>query len=136
MMDDSGRSSISKYRRDDFVMSRIEVISGPTGRRTWPDEVKGQVVAESYARDTSASEVARRHGIVPSQLFTWRRQARAGKFAVPVMDDNLFAPVLLDEAPPASVSIELEVGGVTLRLPPDAPATRIAEIVAALRVAS
>lgn len=142
MIDVSDRSFISKYRRDNFGMSGVEVVSGPTGRRTWPDEVKGRIVAESHAGDTSASEVARRHGIVPSQLFTWRRQARAGKLAVPVTDDDLFASVLLDDAPgsaptpAATVSIEPEVGGVTLRLPPDASAARIAEIVAALRAAS
>ena len=143
-MDVSVQSSISKYRCDRIVTGRIDVVSSPTGRRNWPDAVKGRIVAESYSGDVSASEVARRNGIVPSQLFAWRRQAREGRFALPVDDDTLFAPVLIEDADaaptsPASVpanGIEIDVGGVIIRLPLDTPAVRLVEIVRALRGAS
>lgn len=141
-MDGSVESSISNYRHDQVVTGRIDVVSGATGRRRWPDEVKGRIVAESYAGDVSASVVARRHGIVPSQLFTWRRQAREGKLALPVDDDGPFVPLLLEDAaaPPAPARgaglLEIEAEGVTVRLPLDTAAARIAEIAQALRGAS
>lgn len=142
-MDASVQSSISKYGHDRIVTGRIDVVCGPTGRRRWPDEVKGRIVAESFAGNEPASSVARRHGIVPSQLFGWRRQAREGKLALPADDDTLFAPVLVEteaNAPPmpsaVSGMIEIDAGGVTLRLSPDTPAPRIAEIVQALRGAA
>ncbi len=141
-MDGSVESSISNYRHDRVVTGRIDVVSGPTGRRRWTDEVKGRIVAESYAGEVSASAVARRHGIVPSQLFTWRRQARERKLALPVDDDGPFVPLLLEDAaaPPTPARgtgpLEIEAGGVTVRLPLETAAARIAEIVRALREAS
>ncbi len=105
--------------------------------------MKGQTVAESYSGDVSASEIARREGIVPSQLFAWRRQAHEGKFALPVDDDMLFAPVLVEDTdaapsgPPSPANgIEIDVSGVIIQLPLDTPAVRLVEIVRALRGAS
>ncbi|QCO03099.1 hypothetical protein D3867_14405 [Azospirillum argentinense] len=44
------------------------------------------------------SEVARRHGLRPQQVFGWRREARA---ASRFQDEGLvFAPVVLDTTPP------------------------------------
>lgn len=42
---------------------------------------KLQMVEESELPDMSVSAVARKHGISPSQLFTWRRLAREGKLS-------------------------------------------------------
>jgi transposase len=47
-------------------------------RRRWSEADKQQIVAETLAPGASVSEVARRHGMHPSQLFTWRRAAREG----------------------------------------------------------
>lgn len=141
-MDGSVESSISDYRHDRVVTGRIGVVSGRTGRRRWTDEVKGRIVAESYAGEVSVSAVARRHGIVSSQLFTWWRQAREGKLALPVDDDGPFVPLLLEDAaaPPTLARgagpLEIEAGGVTVRLSLETTAARIAEIVRALREAS
>ena len=46
-------------------ISRLEVLEGPTGRRNWPDEVKAQIVAESFEPGVKVSGVARRHGLMP-----------------------------------------------------------------------
>jgi transposase len=77
-MEAPAETSIRNHRHDRIAPGRIEVMSGPTGRRRWPDEAKGRIVAESFAGVASAPAVARRHGIVPSQLFAWRRLARTG----------------------------------------------------------
>lgn len=66
-------------RRDGSVtdVRRIELITGAGRRRRWSSEVKARIVVESLADGVSASEVARRHGLSPQQLFAWRREARA-----------------------------------------------------------
>jgi transposase len=55
---------------------RIELITGAGRRRRWSSEDKARIVAESLAVGVSVSEVARRHGLSPQQLFGWRREAR------------------------------------------------------------
>ena len=55
---------------------RFEVFTGTGRRRDWDPSVKAAIVAESYSGLESVSAVARRHDIVPSQLFTWRRELR------------------------------------------------------------
>jgi transposase len=56
---------------------RIELITGTGRRRRWSSEDKARIVVESLAVGVSVSEVARRHGLSPQQLFAWRREARA-----------------------------------------------------------
>ena len=121
---------------------RLEVMEGPTGRRRWPDEVKARIVAETFAPGARVADVARRHGLRPAHLSSWRRLARQGKLVLPADDGPVFAPLLLEEAVSAASpraeregSIELEVGDVTVRLPVDSAADRIASIAAALRAA-
>jgi len=57
-------------------VQRFEVFTGAGKRRAWPLEVKASIVAESYSGLETICAVARRHGLAPSQLFTWRRQLR------------------------------------------------------------
>lgn len=131
---------IQKDVTDLHVVSRLEVVSGPTGRRRWPPDVKARIVAESFKEGMSVSGVARRHGLRPSHLFTWRRLAREGQLVMP-FESAEFTPVLVTEdhedPQPAAASaeerIELEVGGIVLRLPLATPAWRIAELAVALR---
>jgi len=49
-------------------------------RRRFSIEAKRRIVEESYSSGDPVSAVARRHGIVPSHLFEWRRRARQGAF--------------------------------------------------------
>ena len=57
---------------------RLELFTGAGRRRTWSADAKAAIVAESFEPGVSVSAVARRHGLSPSQLFTWRRLARHG----------------------------------------------------------
>jgi transposase len=56
---------------------RIELITGAERRRRWSDDDKARIVVESFAPGANVSEVARRNGLSPQQLFAWRREARA-----------------------------------------------------------
>lgn len=52
-----------------------EVLSGPERRRRWSSEEKATIVAEAILPGARVSEIARRHGISRSLLYTWRREA-------------------------------------------------------------
>ena len=65
---------------------RIELITGSERRRRWSDEDKARIVVESLVPGANVSEVARRNGLSPQQLFAWRREARS------LFDDGGTAP--------------------------------------------
>ena len=72
-----------------------------------------------------------------SREGTWRRQAREGKIVVP-MDEPMFArleiapPGQITPEPPVAGFVEIDTGGITIRLPGTTPADRIADVVSAL----
>ena len=124
---------------------RIEVFTGAGHRRTWSDEAKARIVAESYTRAETVCAVARRYGLAPTQLFTWRRELRTMAPA-----ELAFAPVVVESAPdlrtppePKAVrrrsrrgpagGIELEIDGVALRVERGADAKTVAAIIRALK---
>ncbi len=103
---------------------RVEIQVGPGRRRRWSDEVKGRIVAESFAPGAVASEVARRHDISPQHLFAWRKAARAGVLSLPAEAAPLFVPVVTEPiyegARVATVAgapgvITIEIGGAVVR---------------------
>jgi transposase len=53
-----------------------EIIIDGKRKRSWPKELKRQIVSESDAEGVTVCEVARRYDIEPSQLFHWRKQFR------------------------------------------------------------
>jgi transposase len=125
---------------------RIEVRESATGRREWPEAVKGRIVRESLEPGASVKGVAQRYRISPQQLTTWRRAARQGRLALPedpVAEDGFgFAALMVAEEPAATPRIEsaetapgveIIAGDVVVRLPGATSAARIAEIAAALR---
>ncbi len=56
---------------------RIELITGTGRRRQWSEDDKARIIIESLRPGANVSEVARRNGLSPQQLFGWRRGARA-----------------------------------------------------------
>jgi transposase len=121
---------------------RVEVIEGPSGRRSWSDDVKARIVRESFEPGVTVSEVARRHRISPQHLTLWRRAARQGRLPVSVGYDEKaagapFVPLAIDtdrREPASAVNerIVIEMSGMVLKLPAETSASRIAEIVFAL----
>ena len=56
---------------------RIELITGAGQRRRWSSDDKARIVEESLKPGATVSDVARRNGLSPQQLFAWRRAAHA-----------------------------------------------------------
>ena len=81
-------------------VDRLEVIAGPTGRRRWPDEVKGRIVAETLEPGARVNDVARRHGVQPQQVTAWRRLARLGKLVIPADGEVEFATLMVEAGLP------------------------------------
>jgi transposase-like protein len=52
------------------------VITGTGRQRRFSDDDKARIIEETLAPGAVVSEVARRYGLSPQQLFGWRRQAR------------------------------------------------------------
>jgi transposase len=115
----------------------VELLAAPAARRRWSDEAKGRMVAETLVPGVTVNEVARRHGLKANHLSSWRTLARQGKLVVPeVAGAEFAAPVAVAppvERPLETASIDLITGPVTVRLDAATPATRIAELVMALR---
>src|SRR3954468_3162272 len=114
-------------------VSRLEVIA--TGaRRRWTLEEKHRIVAESYRAPRIVSATARRHGVTPSQVFTWRRLESQGRLTADV-DEPAFVPAVVTSAPPTSPrmsgSESLPAGPEAVSSPSGAVARGVMEIVLA-----
>ncbi|MEQ1609292.1 MAG: transposase [Hyphomonadaceae bacterium] len=73
------------------------MLEGATGRRKWPDEVKARIVAETLSPGARVCEVARRHGVAPQYLTTWRRLAREGRLTLPANGSASFVPLVVGD---------------------------------------
>jgi len=60
-----------------------EVLGRVERRRRFSVEQKLAVLTEATAPGASMSEVARRHGLLPAQVYKWRRLAELGVIGVP-----------------------------------------------------
>jgi transposase len=58
------------------AVRRLEVITGTRRRRQFSEDFKAGIVEETLVPGAVVSDVARRNGASPQQVFTWRRQAR------------------------------------------------------------
>ncbi|MFL4968924.1 MAG: IS66-like element accessory protein TnpA [Xanthobacteraceae bacterium] len=113
------------------AVRRLEVITAD-GRRRWSAADKARIVDETLSPGAVVSEVARRHGLTPQQVFTWRRHARKG--AAASGDRITFAPVVVDAPSPATdARIEIALAGALIRVPPGVDAGTLATILHALR---
>lgn len=120
--------------------SRAEVLSGPERRRRWTFEQKARVVAESLASGAVASDVARRHGIHPNQLYGWRREVRAAATTTEFVAVTVAADPIATQSPvirPGEfIGIELRIGDAELRIGRDVELGAIMAAILALKAAS
>jgi transposase len=132
------------------VVRRLEVMTGPGCRRRFSDDDKARMIEETLAPGAVVSEVARRHGITPQQLFTWRRQARQPVGTTAAPEVPAFVPAVIEAPPPerparrqerkralaivrATGAIEVEIDGATVRVGRGAAARTIAAVIRALK---
>ena len=92
-------SDDAKLDRQPERRQRIEVITGVERRRKWSLEEKVEIVVESCGEGAVISEVARRHGISPQQLFGWRKRLRTAMPAVTSVEPPTFVPAIVDTGP-------------------------------------
>ena len=131
-------------------MRRVEIISGIGGRRRWSVDDKARIIDETLTPGAVVSEIARRHGLTPQQLFGWRRAARRPAGDGDDTGSPRFVPAVVEEAKPAPVRkprkprrasrssdatgrIELEIGGVTVRVGRGAEARTVTAVIQALK---
>ena|SRR5215831_7124164 len=131
-------------------LQRIEVITGVGRRRRWSPEAKAHIVLESRQPGAVVSEVARRHGLSPQQLFGWRRDARGdladGGDDAPRPIATPFVPIVVTTAAdhPDDVAgiaagggqIEIAIAGVVIRLHGEFDARMLRAVLQAVRATS
>ena len=110
------------------------------GKRSWPSELKAQVVAETLIEGETVKAVAKRYELIPGTVSDWRLMARQGKLVLPSLDGMNFVPVEIEAAAPLAQSlpatsastIDVIRHDVTVRLDAATPAARIDEIARAM----
>lgn len=122
---------------------RLEVISGSGRRRSFSDDFNARVVEESFAPGAVVSRIARRHGLSPQQVFTWRRQARQAP-SPSAAEAPIFVPAVIDERPASGSAVaqqssgvvEVEICGSFVRIGRGADVGMVAAVIAALKRAT
>ena len=133
---------------------RLEVITGTGRRRRFSEDDKARVIEETLVPGAVVSEVARRYGLTPQQLFGWRRQARRPAAATsPDTEAVQFVPAVLEAQLPERAAgpgkrkrtrqgnrtsgiIEIEIDGVTVRVGRGAEAKTVAAVLRALKASA
>ena len=122
------------------VMRPVEVRTSVERRRRWSAAEKGRIVAESFARGAIVSDVARRHEISPQHLFQWRHAAKSGRLVLPVDDDVMFAPVMLDHLADSrdrlTGELEVEIAGAVVRVTGGTDMRLLAAVARALKASA
>ena len=127
-------------------VERVEIVTRGEVRRSYTPEEKARLLAEAAEPGARVLLVAQRHGVSPSLVYRWRRQAegRAARRALP--RPPAFVPLRADGGtppgnPPARPSApggadsRVEVvlrNGRVLRLGTDADIAAVARLAAAL----
>jgi transposase len=129
---------------------RLEVITGTGRRRRFSEDDKARIIEETLAPSAVISEVARRHGLSPQQLFTWRRQARRHRVDANPDPAPAFVPAIVDASTleradsgrrrrrrgrPDHVCgiIEVEIDEVTVRIGRGADAKTVTAVLRAVK---
>jgi transposase len=92
-----------------------------TGRRnrSWPEALKREIVAASFAPGSSVSVVARHYDVNANQVFDWRKRYRDASRAPAVLSAPQLIPVMVTAEPDAvaaqpstvAATIEIDLAG-------------------------
>jgi transposase len=96
-----------------------EKAPGRRRNRSWPEALKREIVAASFAPGASVSVVARRYDVNTNRVFSWRRLYRDGAPPSSEPSGAVLVPVTVTpdpggDAPPAprvADTIEIELAG-------------------------
>src|SRR5215468_3827610 len=81
-----------------------ELLGRVERRRRFSVEQKLAILTEATARGANLSEVARRHGLLPAQVYKWRRLAELGVIGMPGASElPSFVAVEITKDEPATV---------------------------------
>jgi len=122
-------------------------VLGTERRRRWSYEEKARLIEETLQPGETVCGVARRHGVAQSLLFSWRRQARAGRLGgqetgpalIPVEISSAPSPApQLPSSAPAPIArvgiIEIELGrGCRVRVDRDVDVEALERVLELLR---
>lgn len=142
-MDDTVQNYVTSHCSKEGYAGRIDVVTGPSGRRRWPEHVKADIVLESYRDGNSVADVARKHGVSGPQLHAWRRAARQGILAMPDDDILGLVPVVVEADGGNSghmpldtnEAVILEIDGVRVLVPAVFDPEHLGRVIAVLRSA-
>ena len=88
-----------------------EVLGRVERRRRFSMEQKLAVLAEAMVPGATISEVARRHDLMPAQVFKWRRLAELGVIGVPGASElPSFVAVEITKDVPPSLPVSISDG--------------------------
>ena len=98
--------------------------AGRRRNRSWPEALKREIVAASFAPGGSVSVVARRYDVNANQVFGWRKLYRDGVLAPSNPTGPALVPVTVtaaqggdaSPAPRGADTIEIELAGYRVRV--------------------
>ena len=100
------------------MTGRVEVVGRVSGRRSWSDEEKLEILAEAFRPGVRVRDVIARRDVSSSLIYTWRKQARLGKLGGVVSVLPTFAEVRVAEvAAPAPQPATSVPGLICIELP-------------------
>ena len=93
--------------------------AGRRRNRSWPEALKREIVAASYAAGSSVSKVARHYDVNANQVFGWRKRYRDDPRAPAMPAAPQLIPVMVTAEPEAvaaqpstvAATIEIDLAG-------------------------
>jgi transposase len=124
------------------MTGRVEVVGRVSGRRSWSDAEKLEILAEAFRPGVRVRDVIARREVSSSLIYTWRKQARLGKLggvapALPTFAEVRVAEVTAPASQPGAcapglICIDLP-GGVRVSVDGSVDAGALARVLSVLR---
>lgn len=143
-MEGDGKMGVHLDGSRNVVVSRLEVIEGPSGRRRRTKAERARIAAESMRPGVTVANIAREHGTTRWQIYDWRKQLRRGNLVVPgsVATLPMFAELVVEDREPdvsargGYSGIEIIVGEVVIRAGTGADEGQLTRAIRAARAAT
>jgi transposase len=124
---------MSEHRTFHMIEATARPLEGaPRHVRRWSEEFKAQAVAEAMQPGASVSAIARRIGIDPSQLFTWRRNAQLKAAAMPATASKVS---LAGETTSKYPAVDIVIGDAVIRAGAGVDEAHLVRVIRAVRSA-